>query len=134
MKVIETYQATHVDFDVKGAALYDQASITRRSEAIDIVQKDLALQGRTLDVWFTLPSNPDVGLEPAGLDVVNSAKAAIFTIAGVNIMTMDAPGFIKSAVDATNSKACLGHLLTRFSAHATTLEKSWPSCSLSRFA
>ncbi len=89
LQVINTYDVTHVDFDIEGAALFDPASIKRRSEAIAMVQQDLAAQGKTLDVWFTLPSNPEIGLETDGIEVIHSAITAGVKVSGVSILTMD---------------------------------------------
>jgi chitinase len=89
LQVINTYDVTHVDFDIEGAALSDPVSIERRSQAIAMVQQDLAAQGKTLNVWFTLPSNPEIGLTTAGDGVIQSAIAAGVNVSGVNILTMN---------------------------------------------
>jgi hypothetical protein len=89
LQVIDTYDVTHVDFDIEGAALCDPSSIERRSKAIAMVQQDLAAHGKSLDVWFTLPSNPDIGLTKEGYGVIQSAITAGVKVSGVNIMTMD---------------------------------------------
>ncbi len=87
-KVIGTYQLTHVDFDIEGAAVADHASIDRRSQAIAALQQNAAAAGRTLQVWFTLPVLP-TGLTSDGLYVLQSALKCGVQIAGVNVMTMD---------------------------------------------
>jgi len=87
-KVINTYQLTHIDFDIEGAAEADHASIDRRSQAIAALQQNAAAAGRTLQVWFTLPVLP-TGLTSDGLSVLQSALKYGVQIAGVNIMTMD---------------------------------------------
>jgi chitinase len=89
LQVINTYDVTHVNFDIEGAALFDPASIERRSEALAMVQQALAAHGKTLDVWFTLPCNPDIGLTTEGYGVIQSAINAGVKVSGVNILTMD---------------------------------------------
>ena len=90
-KVIDTYQLTHIDFDIEGAAQRDFASVDRRSQAIAALQQDAAAAGKTLDVWFTLPVLP-TGLTPDGLYSVQSAVQHGVNITGVNIMAMDYGG------------------------------------------
>lgn len=87
-KVVNTYGVTAIDFDIEGAAEGDTASIDRRSQAIAALQQEMAAQGKTLQVWFTLPVLP-TGLTADGLDVVQSALQYGVNISGVNIMTMD---------------------------------------------
>jgi Cellulose binding domain/Bacterial Ig domain/Calx-beta domain len=86
--VITTYNLTHIDFDIEGAAEADQASIDRRSQAIAALQQQAAAAGRQLDVYFTLPVLP-TGLTADGLYVLQSALKYGVQISGVNIMTMD---------------------------------------------
>jgi hypothetical protein len=86
--VIDAYGLTHIDFDIEGAATADRASVDRRSQAISKLQQTAAANGRTLEVWFTLPVLP-TGLTADGLYVVQSALKYGVNVAGVNIMTMD---------------------------------------------
>ncbi len=87
-QVINAYQLTHIDFDIEGAAEADTASIDRRSQAIAALQQAAAADGRTLQVWFTLPVLP-TGLTADGLYVLQSALKYGVQIAGVNVMAMD---------------------------------------------
>lgn len=87
-KVIDTYQATQLDFDIEGASQADRASVDRRSQALAALQRDAAAAGRPLSIWLTLPVLP-TGLTADGLYVVQSAIRYGVSLAGVNIMAMD---------------------------------------------
>ncbi|MBM4070138.1 MAG: hypothetical protein FJ271_14475 [Planctomycetes bacterium] len=87
-KVIDTYQATQLDFDIEGAAQADRVSVDRRSQALAALQRDAAAAGRPLSIWLTLPVLP-TGLTADGLYVVQSALHHGVSLAGVNIMAMD---------------------------------------------
>ncbi len=86
--VIGTYNLTHIDFDIEGAAVADHAAIDRRSQAIAGLQQAAAASGQQLVVWFTLPVLP-TGLTADGLYVLQSALKYGVTIGGVNVMAMD---------------------------------------------
>jgi len=82
--VVDTYGITHLDFDIEGAAVADQKSITLHSQALKILQ-----QARPqVQIWYTLPVLPS-GLTADGVKVVESALKAGVTLAGVNVMAMD---------------------------------------------
>ncbi|MBS2532513.1 cellulose binding domain-containing protein [Catenulispora sp. NF23] len=86
--VIDTYNLTHVDFDIEGAAGTDQASITRRAQALAQLQSDYAAAGKTLSVSLTLPVLPS-GLTADGLNVVSAAAKNGLKVSVVNVMAMD---------------------------------------------
>jgi hypothetical protein len=86
--VINAYNLTHIDFDIEGGASADRVSIDRRSQAIAMVQQDMAAANRPLEVWYTLPVLP-TGLTNDGLYVLQSALKSGVNIGGVNIMAMD---------------------------------------------
>ena len=86
--VIDQYDLTWIDFDVEGFWVTDEASIDRRSQAIRNLQDQAAMDGKPLEVWFTLPVLPS-GLTADGLNVVESALSHGVDIGGVNIMAMD---------------------------------------------
>ena len=86
--VINAYNLSAINFDIESAAVGDTSSIGRRSQAIAALQKNAAAQGKTLQVWFTLPVLPS-GLTPDGLYVLQSALKYGVQIKGVNVMTMD---------------------------------------------
>ena len=87
-QVITAYGLTHIDFDIEGAAVADNASIDRRSQAIAALQATAAAAGKTLDVSFTLPVLP-TGLTSNGLYVLQSALKYGVKISTVNVMAMD---------------------------------------------
>jgi hypothetical protein len=95
--VVDAYDLRRLDFDIEGTALDDSASIDRRSQAIGQLQRELATQGRKLDVWFTLPAEP-TGLSEAGLNAVRSAARHGVELGGVNIKPTNYPD--QSAADA----------------------------------
>jgi hypothetical protein len=128
LHVIDTYDVTHVDFDIEGAALFDPASIERRSEAIAMVQQDLAAHGKSLDVWFTLPCNPDIGLTKDGYGVIQSAITAGVKVSGVNIMTMDFGTFY-----AAGQPGQMGAFVTNAADRLfNQLQRLYPSLSAAR--
>jgi hypothetical protein len=86
--VIDTYGLTHVDFDIEGGATTDQASITRRAQALAQLQSDYAAAGRTLDVSLTLPVLP-TGLTQDGVNIVAAAAHNNLKLSVVNVMAMD---------------------------------------------
>ncbi len=86
--VVDQYELTWIDFDVEGSWVADEVSIDRRSQAIRNLQDQAAIDGRPLEVWFTLPVLPS-GLTNDGLYVVESALSYGVDIGGVNIMAMD---------------------------------------------
>jgi chitinase len=90
--VVDAYQLTHVDFDIEGAAAADPVSIARRSQAMALLQQELAAEGRALKIWLTLPVLP-TGLTQDGVNVVRSAVQAGVNLSGVNIMAMDYGAF-----------------------------------------
>jgi hypothetical protein len=87
-QVITAYGLTHIDFDIEGAAVADDASIDRRSQAIAALQATAAAAGKTLGVSFTLPVLPS-GLTSNGLYVLQSALKYGVKISTVNVMAMD---------------------------------------------
>jgi hypothetical protein len=86
--VIDTYSLTHIDFDIEGAATTDQASITRRAQALAQLQSDYAAAGKTLDVSLTLPVLPS-GLTTDGVNIVTAAAKNNLKVSVVNVMAMD---------------------------------------------
>ncbi|MFC8593679.1 chitinase [Streptomyces atroolivaceus] len=82
-EVLDAVGATKADFDIEGDALTDTASVTRRNEALALLQ-----ERRDLDVTYTLPVMPD-GLEDTGLAVVEDAAEQGVDVSAVNIMAMN---------------------------------------------
>ncbi len=82
--VVDTYQLTHIDVDIEGAAVADPASIDRRSQALAALEQTHP----GLKVSLTLPVLP-TGLDANGLAVVRSAHTYGLTVSVVNVMAMD---------------------------------------------
>jgi len=82
--VIDRYHVDSIDFDIEGAAVEDQRSITLRDQAL----AGLEHANPNLKVSFTLPVLP-TGLVASGLNVLQSAKHDGVRIDVVNIMAMD---------------------------------------------
>jgi chitinase len=82
--VISHYKVDHVDFDVEGAAIADQASIDRRFAAI----KALIAANSGLQVSVTIPVLPS-GPDGNGASFLRSAKSDGVSLSIVNAMTMD---------------------------------------------
>jgi len=83
-EVVDTYQISHLDFDIEGSAVADIPAIDLHSQALAI----LGQSRPDLEVWYTLPVLPS-GLTADGLNVVESALQAGVNLAGVNVMAMD---------------------------------------------
>ncbi|MEU9209019.1 chitinase [Streptomyces sp. NPDC048415] len=76
--------STQADFDIEGDELTDSDSVTLRSKAIALLQKE-----RTdLKVSFTLPVMPS-GLDDDSLALLESANDHSVKVSTVNIMTMN---------------------------------------------
>ena len=82
--VITRYGVSLLDFDLEGASVSDQASITRRDQAL----KALKAANPKLVISYTLPVLP-TGLIDTGVNILTSAKRDGLTIDLVNIMAMD---------------------------------------------
>jgi len=73
-----------LDFDIEGGATTDQASITRRDQAL----KALKSANPGLVISYTLPVLP-TGLIASGVNILNSVKADGLSLDVVNVMAMD---------------------------------------------
>ncbi len=73
-----------LDFDIEGGATTDQASITRRNQAL----KALKSANPGLVISYTLPVLP-TGLVASGVNILNSVKADALSLDVVNVMAMD---------------------------------------------
>jgi hypothetical protein len=119
--VVASYHVTALDMDVESSALTDRAGITRRSQALALLQAWAARTRRRLSVFFTMPVLP-TGLTASDLTVLRSAQAHDVRIAAVNIMAFDY--FLNSrpqhmgqaAIDALHAThAQLARIFPRFS-------------------
>jgi cellulose synthase/poly-beta-1,6-N-acetylglucosamine synthase-like glycosyltransferase/chitodextrinase len=86
--VINAYQLTTIDLDIEGAALNNFAAEQRRAEAIANLERSANAAHRKLNVWLTLPVEPD-GLQDNAISVIDSMLRDHVTITGVNILAMD---------------------------------------------
>src|ERR1051325_111528 len=73
-----------LDFDIEGGATTDQASITRRNQAL----KGLKSANPGLVISYTLPVLP-TGLVASGVNILNSVKTDGLSLDVVNVMAMD---------------------------------------------
>ena len=73
-----------LDFDIEGGATTDQASITRRNQAL----KNLKSANPGLVISYTLPVLP-TGLIASGVNILNSVKTDGLSLDVVNVMAMD---------------------------------------------
>jgi len=73
-----------LDFDIEGGATTDQASITRRNQAL----KNLKSANPGLVISYTLPVLP-TGLIASGVNILNSVKTDGLSLNVVNVMAMD---------------------------------------------
>ena len=86
--VIDTYDLTHVDFDIEGAIVPNTTFNTRRAQAIADLQDEAAADGRELIVSYTVAVEPN-GLLPEGVALLQNAVDNGVRIDLVNLMTMD---------------------------------------------
>ncbi len=86
--VVDQYQLSRIDLDIEGPALTDVPSQQRRASAIAEVQKKVADAGGQLQVWVTLPVDPN-GLTSEGVAAVKTLTEGGVSVAGVNGMAMN---------------------------------------------
>jgi hypothetical protein len=86
--VISSYHVTRLDMDVEANSLNDTAGISRRNEAVKMVEAWAARRHLPLQVQYTIPVEP-TGLEANALAVLQNAAATGTRIDVVNIMTFD---------------------------------------------
>lgn len=89
--VVDRYNVSTIDLDIEGEALTDAAASDRRAQAIAALQQDQRQEGKDLNIWLTLPADPN-GMTAAGRDTTRAMIAAGADLGGVNIMTMDYGG------------------------------------------
>ncbi len=71
--LVTTYGVSRIDMDIEGRSLTKPDGITRRNQAIALLQAWATSQGRTVTVSYTLPTSAS-GLEASGLAVLQDAK------------------------------------------------------------
>jgi len=83
--IVDMYDLQWMDFDIEGAHIHaSNEAIDRRNKAIAALQ----VANPTLKISFTVPSQPDVGLNSDGTSLLNNAKTNNVRIDTVNPMTM----------------------------------------------
>jgi hypothetical protein len=85
---LDYYHVTHLDIDIEGPAIYDAASVERRSQALLLLRAHYDALGKPIVISYTLPVLP-AGMPTDTLAVVRSAVKASLKIDLVNLMTMD---------------------------------------------
>jgi len=86
--IVETYNLTHLDFDIEGTWVLDTEATTLRAQALVELQNEWQNDGRQVNIWFTLPVLPN-GLTADGYAVVETTSNIGVELSGINIMTMD---------------------------------------------
>lgn len=86
--VINTYDLSHLDFDIEGKTLKSTHATDRRNQALAVLQKRYAQAGRPLSVSYTLPVKV-TGLTGSGLNLLRNAVQHGVQIGTVNLMVMD---------------------------------------------
>ena len=86
--VIDTYDLSHLDFDIEGKTLQDMQATDRRNRAIAALQRRAAQVGRSLTISYTLPVEV-TGLNESDLKLLSNAVQNGVQIGAVNLMTMD---------------------------------------------
>lgn len=86
--IIDLLGVTRLDMDIEDRSLERADGIDRRNKALRILQDQLAAEGRTVQVQYTLPTGP-AGLDAGGLAVLRSAVAIGTRVDLVNIMVFD---------------------------------------------
>lgn len=82
--IADTYGVTHIDFDLEGAALSDNAAMALHTQAVALLQHARP----DLKIWYTLPVTP-TGLCADSQSAVDQALRSAVELAGVNIMAME---------------------------------------------
>ena len=103
-QVIDTYSLTWIDFDIEGYWLAEPNSVSRRNQAVALLQAKYP----NLRVTYTLPVLSS-GLTQDGINVVNGAKSAGVKLYCVNIMAMDYGGAVSDMAGAATSAAQATH-------------------------
>ena len=87
-QVITTYHVPRIDLDVEGTSLTDTAGISRRNEAVALVEAWAAAHGLSIQFSYTLPTLT-TGLDSEDDAVIENAIADHARISTVNLLTFD---------------------------------------------
>jgi chitinase len=85
---VTTYDVSRLDLDVEDRSLNRTAAVTRRNEAIHLVQQWAARQGRTVQFSYTLPASM-TGLDPTGVHILADAVTHHASVTVVDAMAFD---------------------------------------------
>jgi Carbohydrate binding domain/Glycosyl hydrolases family 18 len=86
--VITTYNLSRIDLDIEDNSLTNSAGITRRNQAVAMVESWAASNGRSVQFSYTMPTTT-TGLDSSGLNVLRNAIANGATVGIADIMTFD---------------------------------------------
>jgi Glycosyl hydrolases family 18 len=86
--VLTTYNVSRIDLDIEADSLSNTAGITRRDQAVALVEAWGRQNHRPVQFSYTLPS-ATTGLGATGVAVLQDAKAQGAKVAVVNAMTFD---------------------------------------------
>jgi chitinase len=115
--VIKWYGLKAIDLDIEGAALDNFGAEQRRAQAIANLEQAARAAHQQLQVWLTLPVEPD-GLQDNAISVVESMLADRVSITGINVMTMD---FSKSPANGASMLPEVENALNSVHTQLTTL-------------
>lgn len=82
--IADTYKVNHLNFDIEGAALANQAAVTLDTQALHLLQQSRP----DLKIWYTLPVGPNGFYADVNWALDTTLKAGV-KLNGVNIMAMD---------------------------------------------
>lgn len=83
-EILRAYDQNEIDFDIEGDWIADEESLSRRIQALVLLQKKRPM----LKIWLTLPVLPS-GLTGAGQKIVQDFVDAGIRLMGLNIMAMN---------------------------------------------
>jgi hypothetical protein len=86
--LVVKYDISRIDMDIEGRSLTRTDGITRRNQAIALLQAWAPAHGRSVTISYTLPTSAS-GLEASGLAVLQDAKANGVHIDFVEPMVFD---------------------------------------------
>ena len=82
--IADTYKVNHLDFDIEGAGLANQAAVTLHTQALQLLEQSRP----DLKIWYTLPVGPNGFYADVNWALDTTFKAGA-KLNGVNIMAMD---------------------------------------------
>lgn len=86
--VIDTYQLTHIDFDIEGGAISSSYRSTAWANRFQALQK-IQAERPNLEIWWTLAILPNDGLTADGMNFLADLMKSGVRFDRFNVMTMD---------------------------------------------